>query len=457
MAPKTKILVVDDEEGVRKLLQAMLERQGYDPVCVEDAKEALRLLPDGKFELVLTDLRLPGMSGEALLERLRKLRPDLPVVVISGYGSTRNVVDVIKKGAEDYLPKPFTPEDLEVVVLKAMKKHRLLVENERLRQEAAGLGGPIVGKSKAIEKVQQLIRKFAASDANVLITGESGVGKELAAKAIHDLSPRSKGPLVQVNAGTLPPDLFEAELFGVRKGAYTGASETREGLFQAADGGTLFLDEIAEVPLESQAKLLRALESGEIRAIGDSRTKKVKVRVVAATNQDLEEMVAQKKFRRDLYYRLSALVLPIPALRERREDIPLLSGHFLEQFARKGGLSRRLSAEALRWLMSQNWAGNIRELKNAVERAALLAEGNEIKAGDLPLDIPAEGGSPKGPFQEAKRSHVMEFEKTYLRDLLKEFNGNVSESARRSGLARRNFQLLIKKYGLNPAAFKKNQ
>lgn len=457
MPKKEKILVVDDEKGVRNLLHAMLETQGYEPLCLEDAEKALELLPLEPFGLVITDLRLPGMSGERFLERVKSLKPSLPVVVISAYGNTKNVVEVIKKGAEDYLAKPFDPEDLEVVVLKALKKHRLLVENERLRQDAAGVAGPMVGRSKAVERVLQLIQKFASSDSNVLITGESGVGKELAAKAIHELSSRAKGPLVQVNAGSLPASLFEAELFGVKKGAYTGASETREGLFQASDGGTLFLDEIAEVQLESQAKLLRVLESGEVRALGDSKAKKFNVRMVAATNQNIGEMVEQKRFRQDLFYRLSVLLLPIPPLRERREDIPLLADHFLGRFTQNGASPKKLSADALKRLMTQTWPGNVRELKNVLERAALLANGEEIKKEDISFSVESESGLSHGLFRQAKRDHLQSFEKKYLHDILEDCEGNVSEASRRSGLTRRNLQLLLKKYRLNPWMFKKNK
>lgn len=457
MPSKTRILVVDDEKGVRNLLEAMLQRQGHQPVLAQDAEEALAFLGSQAFELMITDLRLPGLSGEALLEKVKQHQPNLPVVVISGYGNTRNVVQVIQKGAEDYLPKPFTAEDLEVVVLKALKKQRLLAENERLRQEASGRVGRLIGRSRTMTRVHQMIEKFAPSEANVLITGESGVGKDLAARALHELSRRSKGPLIQVNAGALPSSLFEAELFGVKKGAYTGASESREGLFQAAHGGTLFLDEIAEIPMESQAKLLRVLESGEVRSIGDTKSRKVDVRLVAATNQDLDEMVGQKRFRRDLYHRLSVLVLPIPPLRERREDIPLLAQHFLEGFARSGGKPPKLSAVALKWLMVQDWTGNIRELKNTLERAVLMAGSGEIEGSDLSVLAMNESQVPQGPFRLAKRAYLESFEKNYLQDLLRDCSGNVSEAARRAGIARRNFQVLLRKYKLNPSAFKSSR
>jgi DNA-binding NtrC family response regulator len=452
---KQKILVVDDEQGVRDLLKAMLEKKGYETRCVESAEKALEILSQEIFGLVITDLRLPGKSGEEFLGKIKTINPTLPVVVISGYGNTKNVVDVIKRGAEDYLSKPFTPEDLEVVVLKAMEKRRLLEENERLRNEITfSHKGSMVGTSPAIQKVNQLIQKFAPSDANILILGESGVGKELAARAIHDYSSRAEMPLIQVNSGTLPANLFEAELFGVKKGAFTGAQETREGLFQAADGGTLFLDEIAEIPLESQSKLLRVLESGEVRLLGDSKSRKVNVRIVAATNQDLEEMVERKTFRKDLYYRLSVLILPIPSLKERAEDIPLLADFFLKSSLKNGETPKRISPQAMKWLLSQPWPGNVRELKNILERAKLLTGGLEIQPSDLALPQTTEITPHGGPFREAKRLQVQAFEKNYLANLLRESSGNVSHAARKSGLARRNFQLLLKKYQLRPNFFR---
>jgi two-component system, NtrC family, response regulator AtoC len=456
MPNNRKILVVDDEKGVRHLLKAMLEKNGYETLCVGDAEKALEILSCEFFGLVITDLRLPGLSGEELLDRIKQTQPNIPVVVISAYGNTKNIVDVIKKGADDYLSKPFTPEELEIMVMKALEKHRLLAENEILRQEISGVsGGHMVGRSKAIEKVTQLIHKFAPSDSPVLVTGESGVGKELAARAIHEQSPRSKGSFVQVNAGTIPSDLFEAELFGVKKGAFTGATESREGLFQAANGGTLVLDEIAEVPLASQAKLLRVLESGEVRALGDSRSHKVKVRVIAATNQNLEEMVGNKTFRKDLFYRLSVLLLPIPPLRERMEDVPLLANFFLNRFSVNVKSPKKLSVEALKWLMSQRWPGNVRELKNTLERAVLLVSGPEIKPQDLALP---EGGlinAAGGDFHQTKRLQIQMFEREYLIKLLKEQEGNVSRASRQAGLARRNFQTLIKKHRINPDLFRK--
>ncbi len=458
MTPKLKVLVVDDEKGVRNLLEAMLEKSGYEAVCAEDAEKALEEISRTAFKIIITDLKLPGLSGEELLERVKKIRPQTSVIVISAYGNTKNVVDVIKRGAEDYLPKPFTQEDLEVVLHRAMEKQKLLMENVRLRKEISNQSsGPMIGRSKAIEKVHQLIQKFAPSDSPVLITGESGVGKELAARAIHEQSPNAAGPLIQVNAGSLPASLFEAELFGVKKGAFTGANESRVGLFEAADGGTLFLDEIAEVPMESQAKLLRALESGEVRPVGETRSRKIKVRVIVATNQDLEDMVAQKTFRKDLFYRLSVLTLHLPPLRERLEDIQALSNYFLEKQSSKGKGSKKLSNDSLKWLVGHDWPGNIRELKNVLERAALISSGPEITPQDLILTEGEEIAVDLADYRQAKRSQLKVFEKTYLVKMLKECDGNVTQAAARAGLARRNFQTLIKKNKIQPAQYKKNK
>jgi DNA-binding NtrC family response regulator len=457
LTPKPNILAVDDEEGMRELLKAGLGRKGCRVVTAGSAEEALQSLSEEPFDLVITDLRLPGLSGEELVPRLKREHPDLPVVVISGFGSTKNVVEVIKRGAEDYLPKPFTPEDLEVVVLKALEKRRLLEENARLRRElgTGGRRGGLMGKSRAVREVLSLLERLAPSDATVLITGESGTGKELAARAIHDRSSRARGPFVEVNSGSLPSTLFEAELFGARKGAYTGANEDRDGLFQAAQGGTLFLDEVGEVPLESQAKLLRALESHEIKPLGESRSIKVDVRVVAATNQELQKLVDNGKFRKDLFFRLSVLPLRMPALRERLEDLPMLAETFLASFAPKGGQPKRVSPEGMKALLSYSWPGNVRELRNMLERSALLAPGDSLEPSDFLFSAGGDGSLPAGNFQESKRSLLEAFERQFLVQALKAHQGNVSRAAADSGLAREQFHRLMDKHQLKSADFKK--
>jgi len=454
---KPFILVVDDEEGVRELVKAGLGRKGYRVAAAASAEEALAMLEREEPDAVITDLRMPGLPGDELVARLKRERPLLPVVVISGYGSMQSVVEVIKKGAEDYLPKPFTPQDLEVVALKAVQKRRLLTENERLRRELSGqsrLG--LLGKGKAMREVLGLIERLAPSDATLLITGESGSGKELAARAIHQLSTRAKGPFVEVNAGSLPATLFEAELFGAKKGSYTGADSNREGLFQSAQGGTLFLDEVGEVPMESQAKLLRVLESHEVKAIGDTKSVKVDVRVVAATNRDLQAMVESGKFREDLFFRLNVLPLRMPSLRERMEDLPLLADAFLQRFAPKGQAPKHLGALALKALLAHRWPGNVRELRNVLERAALLAASEELQPGDFLFATAEKSALPMGGYQQAKHAVLESFDRQFVTQALKEHRGNVTRAAEAAGLDRKNLQVIIKKYGLVPKDYAAN-
>jgi DNA-binding NtrC family response regulator len=440
---------VDDEPGVRNLLKTMLTRKGYLASTVSTGDEALALLARESFDLVITDLRMPGMPGEELVARVKIARPQLPVVVISAYGGTQSVVEVVKRGAEDYLAKPFNQEDLELVVFKALEKHRLLEENARLRRELKGEVEleHMVGVSAPMRKVFLMLRRIASSTSHALLTGESGTGKELAARALHTLSPRAKNAFVQVNAGALPATLFEAELFGAKRGAYTGAEEDREGLFQAADGGTLFLDEVGEVPIESQAKLLRVLESGEVKVLGETKSRKVDVRVVAATNRDLSAMVEEGKFRKDLYFRLAVLPLSLPALRERVEDIPLLAESILQRGVQSGP-RKSLSPEALKALIAYSWPGNVRELKNVLERAALLGSGAQIEVEDLVFSAGASGALGGGLFRRAKQRVVVDFEKAYVKESLKNHSGNVSKAASEAGLARQNFQAMMKKYGI---------
>ncbi|HTB21554.1 MAG TPA: sigma-54 dependent transcriptional regulator [bacterium] len=442
---RAKVLVVEDEEGLRELLKASLGRLGHQVRACGSAEDALACLASYDPDVVLTDLRLPGMSGEDLLRRLKRLKPLLPVVVLSGFGKAKDIVEVIRAGAEDYLSKPVEASDLQVVLLKALEKQRLLKENERLRKELSGLSmSGLNGRSKPMRELFNLVERLAPSDATVLVQGESGVGKEVVARALHALSHRSAGPFVDINAGSVPATLFEAELFGAKKGAFTGADLTRDGSFQAAQGGTLFLDEVGEVPLESQAKLLRVLENHEVKMLGEARAKRVDVRVVAATNRDLEAEVRAGRFRRDLFFRLSVLPIRVPPLRERMEDIPLLVEALLQRLSP----SSRLSAAALKRLLAHPWPGNVRELRNVLERAVLLAKGDEVGPADLYLDSSGSVPLRAGPFMQAKRGVVEAFEKDFVRRTLDESLGNVSHAARAAGMDRKNFQMLMKKHGL---------
>jgi len=449
------VLVVDDEPGVRRLLKAMLELRGHGVALAEDGEQALRSIERSRPSLVITDLRMPGLSGQKLLQRLKAAQPLLPVVVISAFGGPRDIVEVIKNGAEDYLSKPFVQEDLDLVVLKALEKRRLLLENERLRAELGrkpqGNSG-FVGASAVMQRTLQTLGRLAQSGGQVLVTGESGTGKELAARALHALSTRRTGPFVDVNAGAIPSTLFEAELFGAKKGSYTGADADRPGLFAAAHGGTLFLDEVGEIPLEAQSKLLRVLETGELRALGEPRARKVDVRVVAATNRDLQAMVRDGAFRRDLYYRLGVLLLHLPPLREHREDIPALVAHFFASLP--GRPQPQLTPDALRALMRHAWPGNVRELRNVLERATAFAGGGAISAEDLLLDAGTEEPAPGTDFRQAKQANARAFELRYLGGLLRNNKGNVSKAAAEAGMDRRNFHTLLRRHQLDPKNFK---
>src|SRR5665213_1569482 len=445
---RAKILVVEDEEGLRELLKSSLGRLGHQVRACESAEKALECLVAYDPDVVLTDLRLPGMGGEDLLRHIKSLKPALPVVVLSGFGKAQDIVKVIRAGAEDYLSKPVDTADLQVVLLKAFEKQRLLKENERLKQELSGKGlEGWNGRSKPMRELFSLIERLADSDATVLVMGESGVGKEAEARALQSLSPRSKGPFVDINAGSLPATLFEAELFGTKKGAFTGADLTRDGLFQAAHGGTLFLDEVGEVPMESQAKLLRVLENHEVKMLGETKAHKVDVRVVAATNRDLEEGVRAGRFRRDLYFRLSVLPIRVPPLRERMDDLPVLVEALLQRLS-PAKQPHRLSAAAMKRLLAHPWLGNVRELRNVLERAVLLAKGEELGPTDLYLESSGSAPLRTGSFMQAKRGVLEAFEKDFVRRTLDESAGNVSQAARVAGMDRKNFQTLMKKHGL---------
>lgn len=447
MTAKTRVLVVEDEKAIGTLLGTMLDRLGHQCALFQDAESAWEALEQGHFDLVITDLRLPKESGEELLVRVKRRFPTLPVVVISGYGNTRNIVEVIQKGAEDYLAKPFTADDLEVVILKVLKKQRLLAENEKLRSEMLGRSGLWVSHSLAMNRVLGALRKFAAAESNVLIQGESGVGKSLAAQVLHGFSARSRHPFRTISPEGMAPKVLEAELFGAKRGTVPQLRAGHPGLLRETGRGSLLLEEVPEIPPEIQARFLRVLESGEARAIGEAKGWKLGARILSTSQKDMRKLVVQGKFREDLFQRLSVLVLTIPPLRERREDIPVLADHFLGQFAREGE-AKRLTVVAQRWLMGQDWPGNVRELRNALERAATLATGPRIGLEELRATRTDGFQGGRGPFRQAKRAYLEGFERDYLRQALQESQGNVSEAARRSGLARRNFQALVRKYKL---------
>jgi two-component system response regulator PilR (NtrC family) len=382
-----RILIVDDEEVLRDVLDAVLRREGFDIVAAASGEEALSKLDTEEIDLVVLDVMLPGISGIDTLRAIRISNPALPVIVITAFSSIDGAIEAMKQGAFHYIPKPFKNEEVVITVNKALEQRRLSTENERLKAELTEKYSysNIIGKSETMRKVFDLIRLAAPSRSNILVFGESGTGKELVAKAIHHASPRARNAFVTVNSGSLPPELLESSLFGHMKGAFTGAIATKRGLFEVADGGSIFLDEIGNINLETQAKLLRVIQEKEFMRLGSVETLKVDVRIIAATNADLQKLMAESKFREDLFYRLNVITVQLPPLRRRREDIPLLIQHFLQKYAEENKRKvREVTADAMRILMDHPWPGNVRELENTIERAVVLCTGDRITTELLP-------------------------------------------------------------------------
>ena len=455
------VLIVDDEESMRHLLAVILTERGYEVRTVANGEDALRELAARDYDLVLSDVRMPRMDGLELLRRALEARPGLTFIVMSAYGSHEAAIEAMKAGAYDYVSKPFKPDEVLLVLRKAEERLRLSRENRRLRSALAGGGVEgFVGASPAMEELLRQVRKAAPTRATVLVTGESGTGKELVARAVHDLSPRAAMPFVAVNCGAIPAELIESELFGHVRGAFTDASRDRKGLAAEADGGTLFLDEIGELPPQLQVKLLRFLEDGQVRRVGDSRSERVDVRVVAATARDLPRAVREGSFREDLFYRLNVVALQLPPLRDRPGDVPALVAHFLEKHRRlrPDGAPAGVSAGALALLCGWRWPGNVRELEHAVERALVLSEGPEIGEADLPAEILAAGRAttpagapvPAGTDLSVKRA-FRELEERLIREALERTGGNRTRAAELLELSYRALLYKIKEYGIGPA------
>lgn len=391
-----KILIVDDERSMRDVLSIMLKRAGYDISVASDGDEAIARIEKELFDLVITDLKMPKVGGLDVLKAVKDASPDSVVLLITAFASAESAVEAMKLGAYDYLTKPFQVDEVQLIIRNALEKRRLSTENMLLKREMAAkaLQSKLIGKSDAMQKVFDVIKKVADTKSNVLICGESGTGKELVARAIHASSARARMPFVPVNCSALPETLLESELFGYMKGAFTGAATNKAGLFEVANGGSIFLDEIGETTPATQVKLLRVLQEREFRRVGGTQDVKVDVRVIAATNKNLEKAVAEGVFREDLYYRLDVIPITLPPLRQRGEDIPILAQHFLEKFSRAGGTSAStlsastlsaptLSADVLKLLMAHEWKGNVRELENLMERAVAFGGGATIKKEDV--------------------------------------------------------------------------
>jgi two-component system response regulator AtoC len=456
--PFRNVLIADDEESMRHLLSVFLRDHGYQVRAVANGEEALKELAARDYDLVLSDVRMPRMDGIALLREVQRLHPELTFIVMSAYGTHDTAIEAMKGGAYDYVSKPFKPDEVLLVLKKAEERERLARENRRLRTELAAeyRFDNLVSASEPMAEVLKQVRKVAPIKTTVLLSGESGTGKELVARALHELSPRASLPFVAVNCGAIPAELMESELFGHVKGAFTDASRNKKGLAVEADGGTLFLDEIGELPLGLQVKLLRFLQEEEVRPVGDTRSERVDVRVVAATARDLVAAVRAGEFREDLYYRLNVVGIRLPPLRERSGDIPALARHFLARYARlrPGEPIEGISGEALAAMQAYRWPGNVRELEHAIERAAVLCEGPTIREEDLPE--PVRGGSPAlGPSAvlpegtlSIKRA-TRAVEEQLIRRALAQTNGNRTRAAELLDLSYRALLYKIKEYGLN--------
>ncbi|WP_457641268.1 sigma-54-dependent transcriptional regulator [Persephonella sp.] len=459
---KGRILIVDDEEDILQSFQIILEEEGYYVETFQDAVEAIKRLKEKDFDLVMSDMRMPNMTGEEFLVELRKFNKITSFIVMTAYGTIENAVRCMKEGAFHYISKPIDFNDPVIwkLIEEAVEKSKILQENIKLKRELETLKtdkNPIITKNPQMLQIIEYIKKVALLDLTILIYGESGVGKELVARAIHNFSPRSDKPFIPINCANISPDLMEAEFFGYKKGSFTGATEDRKGIIEKANGGTIFLDEIGELPMDIQGKLLRFLQEKEIRRIGDDKAIYVDVRVIAATNKNLQELVEKGKFREDLFYRIEGLKVHIPPLRERKEDIPLLVKNFIETFNEKYNTNiKGTTSKAMEILLNCNWPGNIRQLENVINKACVLASDSEY-IDENHIDPEIRSASEKEfplEYSEAKKMHMDKFMKTYLKVILTMTEGNITKAAKLANIERQSLQKLLKKYNVNPSEFR---
>lgn len=452
MRREKRILVVDDEEPMRHMLKILLEQEGYQVDTATDGVNALEKAEDG-YDIILADVRMPRMDGKTLLLELKKRKIPSIVIMMSAYGTIESAIEAIKLGADDYIQKPFTADQILHTLKKAENMERLVRENTLLKMEVKKEYGfeNILTQDPRMIEVLRTAKKVASYKSTVLIIGESGTGKELVAKAIHMSSPWADGPFVAINCGAIPETLLESELFGYAKGAFTDAVRTKKGLFEEADGGTLFLDEVGELPLTLQVKLLRALQEEEIRRVGDTRSIKIDVRIIAATVRRLEDEVKEGRFRNDLFYRLNVLPIVIPPLRERKGDIPLLVEHFVKKYSQRSGKQLKpVEKSAMEALISYNWPGNVRELENAIERAVLLSETDKITLDDLP---PAVRGESEGAIfisesETSIKKATRAIEESLIRKALQQTGGNKTQAAKILEISHRALLYKIREYGI---------
>jgi len=456
-----RILIADDEEIVIRSCMRILSGGGFEMDSAHNGLEALKKVTEGNFDLLILDIKMPKMNGLEVLQRVKESHPDIDVIMITGLNEIGTAVKAMKLGAFDYLPKPFDPEELELVVARALERRKLLQENLNLKSQASERYSfeNIIGSSPPMQQVYRLVARCSPTNSTVLLRGESGTGKELIARAIHYNSLRKDRPFVTVDCASLSENLLESELFGHVKGSFTGAVSNKEGLLDTADGGTLFLDEIGNITMSTQAKLLRFIQERTFKAVGDTRERSVNIRVITATNKDLEGMVASGDFRDDLYYRINIFPIEIPPLRERQDDIPALAFHFLKQFGKEMDRKvKEFSAGAINLLMNHDWPGNVRELENVIHRAVILASDEIIRQGHLvniidmlpriDLDVPRTSEELKQFKKIARQKSVENIEKLFVLGALKRNDWSVTKSAKETDMQRSNFQALMKKYDI---------
>jgi two-component system response regulator AtoC len=456
--PQQRVLVIDDEENMRHILKIMLEKSGYSVACANDGMEGLKQMPGIDFDYILCDIRMPRMDGMTFLREAVLRYPEKIYIMMSAYGTIETALEAINKGAYDYISKPFKTDEVLLTLKKAEEREILRKENLRLKDRIAAIEkrysfGNIIARSEAMARVFELVEKVSEHKTTVLITGESGTGKELIVRAIHANSPRSSEALVSINCGGIPENLLESELFGYKKGAFTDANRDKPGRFEEADKGTLFLDEIGEMPFSLQVKLLRVLQEEEITPLGGAGSKKIDVRVIAATSKDLEREVAEGRFREDLYYRIHVMTIHLPPLRTRKGDVSLLIGYFVEMFNEK--LKKKVeapSSDAMAMLMAYDWPGNVRELENVIERAVLLSTGRWITPGELPPGLVQEKDLPGeislGDSLSIKKAS-RDLQRNLIAKALKATNGNKTQAARLLEVSRPMLIAKIKEYGLS--------
>jgi len=437
MSDPATLLVADDDPGLRESLERTLTREGYHVVLASDGRAALERVQAGGVDLIVTDLKMPGLTGLELLRAAKAIMPDVDVILLTAFGTVEEAVKAMKDGAYDFLTKPFRREQLIKLIDKALERRDLIEQNRALKKQLEDLRakGQMIGASPSWRRMLTLVEQTADSSATILIQGESGTGKELVARTIHERSARRNGPFIAVNCAALPETLLESELFGYEKGAFTGAAGRKEGRFELGDGGTLFLDEVGDLSLVTQPKILRVLQEGEFERLGGTRTLQVDVRIVAATNQDVAEMVKEKRFREDLYYRLNVITIRVPPLRERPEDIRVLAQHYLRVYAAKNG--RKLegfTGEAIDRLEAYAWPGNVRELENLIERSVLLARKDRIDAEDLPEEVMGVKRPPRDAILELIGTPLADIERRLLDETLRITGGNKTQAAKLLGI-----------------------